>query len=152
MFPLRWLRLTRGERGSATIEFAVSGVVLFTMMIGVMTMCQAIYTYHYVSEAAREGTRYAMVNGSSATTPATSSAIQTHVQNLGYPGIQSSLMTVTTTWKAYPSGTTCTPSSTCNNPGNLVTIKTSYAYPLSIPYLGSKTLTMTSTSAMVIAQ
>ncbi len=127
-------------------------MVLFTMMIGVMTMCQGIYTYHYVSEAAREGTRYAVVNGSSVTTPATTSSIQTYVRNLGYPGIQSSLMTVTTTWSAYPTGVTCTPSSTCNNPGNLVTVKTSYAYPLSIPYLGSKTLTMTSTSAMVISQ
>lgn len=125
---------------------------MFTMLIGTMNMSQAIYTYHYVSEAAREGTRYAMVKGSNVTTPATSAAIQTYVQNLGYPGIQSSLMTVTTTWKAYPTGTSCLPSSTCNNPGNLVTVTASYAYPLSIPYVGKKTLTMTSTSAMVIAQ
>jgi hypothetical protein len=40
----------------------------------------------------------------------------------------------------------------CNNPGNTVKVKGTYSFPLSIPYLASKTLTMTRTSDMVIWQ
>ena len=101
-------------------------------MMGMMNACVAIYSYHYVSEAAREGSRYAMVRGNTYTTPATSASIQTYVQGLGYPGIVSSNMAVATTWKSYPSGT-CSPSTTCNNPGNLVTVQATYAFPVQIP-------------------
>lgn len=152
MFLLRCRSIAGEEGGSSLVEFAVSGVVMFMMMIGVMNMSEAVYTYHYVSEAAREGSRYAIVRGSSVSSPATQATIQTYVQNLGYPGINPSLMAVAASWKAYPSGTTCTPSSTCNNPGNLVTVKATYSYPLSIPYVGKRTLTMTSTSSMIISQ
>ena len=61
-------------------------------------------------------------------------------------------MTVTTIWTAYPTGSPCTPSSTCNNPGNLATVRASYSFPLSIPFGPTRTLTMTSTSEMVISQ
>jgi Flp pilus assembly protein TadG len=151
---MRWRagRLANGDSGQATVEFAASVSVMFLAMMGLMNMSLATYSYHYVSEAAREGCRYAMVNGSSVTTPATSDAIQTYVRGLGYPGITSSLMTVNTTWSAYPSGTVCTPSTTCNNAGNLVTVHASYAFPVKIPFFPTKTITMSSTSRMVIAQ
>ena len=126
-------------------------------LVGMMKMSLAIYTYHYVAEAAREGARYAMVRGSACTSfssacPAASSDVQTYVRGLAYPGITSSLLTVTTTWSTYPAGKTCTPSSTCNNPSDLVNVTASYAFPLTIPTMGTKTYTMTSTAAMIISQ
>jgi Flp pilus assembly protein TadG len=149
----------QGERGSASVEFAMTAVVLFMTMIGLMKVCMGIYTFHYISEAAREATRYAMVHGSacsnsgvSCTTPANGSGITTYVNSLAYPGINPSLMTVTTSYAAYPTGATCTPSISCNNPGNLVTVKVQYAFPYSIPFMTAKTLNMQSTSAMVISQ
>jgi hypothetical protein len=141
------------DYGSASIEFAVSASVLFMTMIGLMKMCLAIYTYHYVAEAAREGTRYAMVRGSSTSPAATSTDIQTYVQNLAYPGISASAMTVTPSWIAFPAGRVCTPSTNpCNNPGDVVKVVVSYAFPLAIPFRASNTYTMTSTSEMVISQ
>jgi Flp pilus assembly protein TadG len=145
-------RLRRDEEGSALIEFSASATVLLMTVVGLMNISMAIYSYHYVSEAAREGSRYAMVRGNTYTTPATAASIQTYVQGLAYPGITSSNMTVATTWAVYPSGGTCSPSATCNNPGNMVTVKATYTYPLAIPVIGKKTLTMTSTSTMIIAQ
>ena len=139
------------DHGSASIEFAVSAGVMLMTMMGLMNMCMAIYSYHYVSEAAREGTRYAMVRGNTDTTPATSASIQTYVQGLGFPGIIPSNMVVSTTWKSYPSGT-CAPSTTCNNPGNLVTVRVNYSFPEKIPFFPNKTLSMTSTSRMIITQ
>jgi Flp pilus assembly protein TadG len=157
-FPSARRHLPGSEHGSASVEFAASASVLFLTLIGLMNICMAIYSYHYVSEAAREGARFAIVRGSACTSfasacPAASSDVQTYVQSLGYPGIVSSNVIVTTTWTAYPTGTPCAPStSPCNNPGDLARVKVSYAYPLSIPFWPSKTYTMTSTCAMVISQ
>jgi hypothetical protein len=126
---------------------------MFLTMMGLMNMCMATYTYHYVSEAAREGVRYAIVRGGTVTTPATSDSVQTYVRSLGYPGITSSNMTVTTTWAAYPTSViTCAPLANCKNPGDMVTVAASYAFPVKIPFFPTKTINMASTASMIIAQ
>ena len=153
-----WLWRAHSERGSTIVETALSLTILLTLSLGVMQMSLALYTYHFISDAAREGTRYAIVRGSSCSTnanfasacPAANTDVQTYVRGLGFPGINPSLLLVNTTWPT--TGTTCTPSLTpCNNPGNLVKVVVTYQYPLSIPFLPARTLNMTSTSQMVIS-
>jgi len=149
--------LLRGEQGIAAIEVALTASVLFTTLIGLMKICMAIYTFHFVSEAAREGTRYAIVRGYKCTTfatacPASADDIRTYVKTLGYAGISSSAMTVTPSWATYPAGKVCTPSPTCNNPSDAVTVQVQYAFPLSIPFMSNRTYTMTSSSTMIISQ
>jgi Flp pilus assembly protein TadG len=139
------------------VEFAVASTVLLMTMIGIMQTSIMLYTFHLISEAAREGTRYAMVRGntcavSGSSCTATVAQIQSYVQNLGLPGIDPSKMTVTPTYSAYPAGGSCTPNANCANPGDLVTVKVVYAYELNIPFVPSNSLNMTSTSAMVISQ
>jgi Flp pilus assembly protein TadG len=152
-FP--WRRGARNEHGSALVEMAVATVVLLTLLFGILEISLALYTYHFVSEAAREGTRYAIVRGSSCggsfstACPASSDDIQTYVQNLAYPGINPTAMTVTTAWSAYPAGGAC---GSCNNPGNQVQVTVNYQYLLSIPFVPSQTLNMSSSSEMVISQ
>jgi Flp pilus assembly protein TadG len=152
---------TRGEGGQAAVEFAMGAAVLMTSMIGMMKVSLAIYTYHFIAEAAREGSRYAMVRGYSCspTTGMTAcpaaidgSDVVTYVKGLSYPGISTSNMTVTSSYSVYPSGGTCTPSANCNNPGNLVTVKVQYAFPLAIPFRANSTINMQSTSKMIITQ
>jgi Flp pilus assembly protein TadG len=146
------------DSGSSLVEFALSASILMTLVFGVMVMSMALYSYHFISEAAREGTRYAMVRGSSCSTygkfttgcGATPAQIQTYVQGLGFPGITAGNMTVTTTWPT--TGAACTPTAIpCNNPGNLVKVVVSYQFPLTIPFVPARTLTMTSSSQMVIS-
>jgi hypothetical protein len=144
------------EDGQSTLETALSAIAVLTLFLGVMQMCLALYTYHFVSEAAREGTRYAMVRGSSCTgftsaCPAQASDVQTYVRGIGFPGIVPADVTVTTTWPT--TGSSCTPSSLpCNNPGNLVQVIVQYRFPLSIPFVPSSSLTLTSTSKLAISQ
>ena len=160
-------RLAADDSGATMVEFALSAVILFTFIFGILDMSLAVYGYHYASEAAREGTRYAIVRGWTASSvdgtacasytngacTASSAQIQQYVKSLSFPGIDSSLMTVTPSWSKYPSGTACTaPSASCNVPGNVVTVQVQYAFPLTIPFISARTLTMTSTSAMVISQ
>jgi Flp pilus assembly protein TadG len=148
---------TLSEHGSALIETALSLSLLFALVFGIMEIGWALYTYHFISEAAREGTRYAMVRGSSCAaagslcTDVSQTDIQNYVKNLGFPGINSSDMTVTAAWPS--TGAACTPSTTpCNNPGNLVQVTVAYQFPLSIPFVGASTINMSSLSEMVISQ
>jgi Flp pilus assembly protein TadG len=141
-------------------EFAISATKLIAIVLGIYETSSALYSYAYISDAAREGTRYAIVRGSACTgfsecssTPvgATSAQVQAFVKSLGYPGITSNNLTVTTTWPS--TGSTCTPiASPCNNPGNLVKVVVAYRFPLSIPFVPLTTISMSSTSEMVISQ
>jgi Flp pilus assembly protein TadG len=145
------------EHGSTLVETALTLGLLMTVVFGILEIGWALYSYHFISEAAREGTRYAIVRGSSCAaagslcTDVSQADIRTYVKNLGFPGINSGNMTVTAVWPT--TGAACTPSVTpCNNPGNLVQVTVAYAFPLSIPAVRASTINMSSTSEMVISQ
>ena len=161
---LRRSRIVHQEHGAATIEMAVSMTALLMVIVGMMKMCLAVYSYHYTSEAAREGVRYAIVRGYGASTAHTACSgfetscvastdnISSYIKALGYPALTPANMTISTTYAGFPTGVTCTPSAACNNQGNMVTITVQYAFPLSIPFRTSKTLNMTSTASAIISQ
>lgn len=146
------------EDGATMVEFALTVMVTLTILFGVMATCMGLYTFNVVSEAAREGSRYAIVRGSSScgdATPdcnATAASIQTYVQSLGFPGIDPANMQVFTVWSPTFAGQTCTPSATCNNPGNQVQVTVKYTFPFTVPFIPSQTLTLWNTSQMVISQ
>lgn len=146
----------RDERGSSLVEFALSSTILFMLVFGVIAMALALYSYNVVSESAREATRYAIVRGSAChfatACPATAAQIQTYVKGLDFPGINPSNLTAATTWSVYPAGGTCTPSASCNNPGNQVKVTVSYSFPVAIPFVPKSTISMSSTAEMVISQ
>jgi Flp pilus assembly protein TadG len=144
-----------GEEGSAILETALSLIILLTFLFGIMETGYALFSYHFISHAAREGTRYAMVRGSSCSgfasaCPATQGDIKNYVTTLGFSAITASNVTVS--YAAYPAGGTCTPSASCNNPGNLVTVTVTYNFPFVVPFVPARTFAMSSRSAMIISQ
>jgi Flp pilus assembly protein TadG len=153
------------ERGASLVETAVASSVLLAMLFGIFQLSLALYTYHYISEAAREGSRWAIVRGSTSCTNtpnlddcgATTAQINSFVKSLGYPGIDAAdNMTVTTSFLSASSTqpttwTTCS-TSPCNVPGNLVKVQVQYRFPLSVPFVTVTTLNMSSTSQLAIAQ
>jgi Flp pilus assembly protein TadG len=144
--------LRRAEAGQTLVEAAFSISILLMLVVGIMQIMMALYCYNYVADAAREGARYAMVHGSSCTgCIAKGTDVQTYVQNLGLPVINTSSLTVTTQWP--DTGSICTPSSIpCNNPGNNVKVTVQYQYLPHIPFIRSSTWLMSSTSEITIAQ
>lgn len=145
------------ETGAATLEFALTSTILFMTIFGIIGFSLAVFAHHQVSEAAREGTRYAMVHGATCTNngsscTATAAEIQSYVQGLALPGITASSLTVTTTYSSYPTGSSCTPNANCTNPGNLVTVTVTYPAQINVPFVPQSVLTMTGSSAMVITQ
>ena len=153
------------EDGASLVEMALASVVVFAMLFGIIEISFALYTYDYVSDAAREGSRYAIVRGSTSCTNtpslagcnATATQVGTYVKNLGYPGINAALhMTVTTTWlkasAAQPTTWSVCSVGTCNAPGSLVKVQVVYAFPIGIPFWRTTTWNMASSSQMAIAQ
>jgi hypothetical protein len=112
-----------------------------------MELCLAFYSYDLISECAREGTRYAMVRGAtcptaaSPTCEATAAQVNTYVSSISLPNLGGGTMTVDTT---YPDGN--------ESVGSRVQVKVTYAFPIQMPFVPKKALSMTSTSVMYIVQ
>ena len=155
----------RDEEGAAIAELAVSCMVLLTTLVGICQLSLGLYDYQFCTDAARQATRYAMVRGSTSCTNtpnlsncnATATEIGAWVQGLGYSGITSSNITVTTNWCA-ASGTTppitwsgCS-SGTSNAPGNLVQVTVAYPVSFQIPFAPKLSLNLSGSSEMVVTQ
>jgi Flp pilus assembly protein TadG len=141
---LRSRRNLSGEQGAELVEFALVFVALLMFLFAIMGFGHALYAYHFVSNAAREGTRYAMVRGSACkpsgpACPAGQDDISDYIANNAPPGIDKSALTVTTTW---------TPD---KNPGSVVKVQVQYNFRFIFPFLPTS-VAMNSSSQMVISQ
>jgi len=163
----KFARISRGAEGASLVEFAFASTIFFAVFIGLMEFGLACYTFHYVSSAARQGSRWAMVRGATCSTysktspcPAQESDVSTYVKGLSYPGIDTSKMTVQVyTAQSSISGSTgstswvsCGEGVSCNNTGNLVKVVVTYNFPLEIPFWTSEGVSIGSASDMVYQQ
>jgi Flp pilus assembly protein TadG len=124
----------KSERGSYIIEFGLSFVVFLTMVLGILDVSRGIYAYSFLAGAAKEGTRFAMVHGSSSGSKASSTDVQNAVQKWMIGLVNPASSTVTTTWNPVS-----------ENPGSLVTVNVQYTYtPISNFLVGNWTLRSTS--------
>lgn len=164
----------RGEKGGTLVETAFSLTLLFVFIFGIMELSLALYSYHFVSDAAREGTRYAMVRGSDWSNPCDGSGnagsgfasagcnasvadIQAYVSSLNFPGI---LITTSDVCVEFYSTPPASASSSCTNStgtptnasGNVVQVTITYPFTFGVPSLRKFTYSLASTSQMVISQ
>jgi Flp pilus assembly protein TadG len=164
------------ERGSTLVEFGLVLIMMFAILFGIIDFGRALYTYHFVTNAAREGTRYAIVRGANCNNttgqlgvcPAYASDVTTYVQNLAVGiGIDKNSLFVTPTWSAPSySASNCTVNQQTglyDNPGCVVQVNVQYAFKFIFPLMPTTTcqvgsppinasICMTSTSQMVISQ
>src|SRR5262245_9257239 len=135
--PLRRRRF--GSRaGNAIVESALCIPFLLVIFLGIMEFGMGVYTYNFVSYAAREGARYASSRGSLSYSPATADDIRTRVRSQA-AALDPSLVSVTTTWNPN------------NTPGNTVTVSVSYPIT-SIVGLSLGNITVGANSTMMIGQ
>jgi Flp pilus assembly protein TadG len=134
----------RAERGSYLVEYSLVFLIFVFVFFGIMEFGRAVTAYNILAGATREGTRFAIVNGSRSAVPATSEAIQNRVRSWCI-GLDASAVIVTTTW---PDGDGTWPSG--NGPSQRVNVKTRYDF---VPVVGFLTgFTIGSSSQMVISQ
>ena len=106
-----WVAAALGEQGGSLVEMALACVILLPILFGIVQLSIGLYCFHYAADAAREGTRWAMVRGSTCNglfgaaycsptdasgTGATANDIATYVRGLGFP--YSGAVTTTTQW------------------------------------------------------
>lgn len=128
--------LWRNERGSELIELSLVGILLFTLVFGIMELGRAVWIYDTVAHLAREGARYAIVRGAESSQPASAADVDAHLQTLA--GGMTGYM-VTTNW---------TPD---NEPGSVVQVRVDRPFDPIVPLVGLPPITLSSTSQMVIS-
>lgn len=114
------------------VEFSIVSFLFILLLLGIGEFGIATWAKNSVADAAREGTRFAIVRGQKSGQVTTSAAVQTYVQS------RSALkpVTVTTVW---------TPD---KQAGSVVAVTVSYAFKRVGLIIPNKTLS--STSKMVI--
>jgi Flp pilus assembly protein TadG len=169
------LRQKKNERGASLLEMAFAlPLIILPLLFGAMDFSRAMYAYHFVSYAAREGSRWASVRGALCVAPMTncsaalggSGLVQTYINGFIPAGMYvtgcngsnagSLCATVTNT----PVGLEADGVTSCNSgsnpadyPGCVVQVQVTYYYAFTMPFLSQiAPIRMTSTSAMTISQ
>jgi Flp pilus assembly protein TadG len=167
-FGMNCLSRALEDEGATLVEFALASAIFLTMLFGIIQTALAVYSYNFVSEAARDAARYAIVRGNQCSViagtdfncKADNAAIQAYVQSLVYPGLNGNNLSTTTHWytaAAAPPNMTwsyCssdTPAA-CASPGAAVKVTVSYPFELNVPFLSPMTINMADSSQMVISQ
>jgi Flp pilus assembly protein TadG len=147
-----WRKL-QGENGNNLVEYALVFLLFISMLLGIIDFSRVLYSYHFLSNAARDATRWAAVRGStcaidgSCAAPASQADIQNYVTNITPPGVDRSKLTTTPSW---PGTGPITCSTTNNAPGCPVDVQVSYNFTFVVPFIRSTPLTLSSSSEMII--
>ncbi len=138
------------EMGQTAVEFALTVPVIILVIFGIFDFGRAVWYYNTLSEAAREGTRYAMVHGatssspvgpgaSSYTAPNRDTIVEGVVERYAF-GMDVSQVTVLSTW---PDGG--------NKSGQRVNVEVQYTYaPLTGVILGGISIPLRSVAVASI--
>lgn len=87
----------RGSRGASMLEFASTVAVFLLLALGVVETARAIQIYEQITNAAREGTRWAVVHGPNSPSPASSQEVAAYVATKA-TGLDLSRLTITISW------------------------------------------------------
>ena len=131
-------RWRRNRDGQSLVEFALSSVLFFSLIFGIIQFGLAIWQYNTVSSLAQEGARWASVRGSSSDVPATAAQLQAYVQSRS-PGFA---VTVTAT-PANPSAVA---------PGSTISVRVQSSFAPATGLVPSATLNLESTAKMIVAR
>ncbi len=120
------------ERGQATVEAAISIIIVFVVTFWVFELAWLMYTYTVIADAANEGVRHAIVTsgggGSGTQTcgggPTGTAQVVCNFAKLSLHDV--SALSVTVTFPGPPAGST--------TPPNPVQVQVTYTY---IPYLST---------------
>lgn len=151
-----------GEAGVALVEFALSIVLVLTVIFGIVDFGRAIFAYVWVANTARTGARYAMVSGAFCLYPDGTSCGANGAQLISYLQNNSQGIGFTNTCpmtSGSPRGAVCIQSGCISTTafsqlpcasGVEATVQVQYQFGFICPYLPLPTWTMTSTSARIV--
>jgi Flp pilus assembly protein TadG len=139
-------------RGQALVEFVIVAPIFFLILFAIIDFGRYVYYVQILNNAAREGTRYAIVHGAESLSPTgppddpSGAAVISVVRSyaIGVIGIgDASVLTITPTWGTPPA----TPD---NDRETKVTVEVTYAFRSVIPLVPLPTITVKGVSTLVI--
>jgi Flp pilus assembly protein TadG len=162
-FAAALFAIAKKDRGSESVEFALSLSLWIGAAFMVMYGSFALYAAHFVANAAEEACRYAMVRGSSwngascATSAldctATSDDISSYVKSALPPGMSSANLSVSSSWPGTTaSGGSCDTEDGVNSSNCIVKVTVTYQFTFPVPFFTQNTLPLKSTSIVTISQ
>lgn len=151
---MRLFKFPSESRGQGMVEFALVIPIVIAMIFGILELGWLLYNNHTVSNATREGARYAMVNSGERSAETASKASVQNVVNEYVANLTGSVIVESVAFEEVDRETM--DPAAVNAPENsvitVVTVETSYQYePLVGMITGIGSLTLTSDST-VIAQ
>ena len=153
------------------METALSMLAMLMLIFGVIEGCWAVYSFHYLANAAHEAARYAIVRGggwaascdsaggwNASMCTASPANVASFAASRGFPGI--TIDPDKDVCVNYFSSVTASQSATCdknstsssNRLGDIVEVTIAHPFTLTLPGLPAYTWNLSSTSQMVIAQ
>jgi Flp pilus assembly protein TadG len=124
------------QSGITALQFALALPAILATIMGTIEMGQLMMAQSTLVHAASEGTRYAMVRGSTAETIASETEINTFVKD-HLTGLDTAKATVSVQWQPN------------NQPGAQVVIDIDYAYDFAALHLDPITLSGSSTQFVI---
>ena len=110
-------RICGSEQGASLVETAVALSLYLSLFFGLFEISLALYTFNFVSDAAREATRWAVIRGSNScvvsstfpscnllptsvtsNTDSANNPVLAYVDTLDYPGLNPSNLSAAVTW------------------------------------------------------
>ncbi len=162
LLPARRARRS-GERGSALLEYAFTLVISLVLIFAMIDFARALYSYHFISNAAREGTRFASVRGylcsnSANQCQAGQDDIRAFVRGIAPLGINTdpAVLVINPMWTNPSNLPVC--DTTSNYPGCTVQVQVVYTFQFLFPYnlppvsFLAGPINMSSTSQMIISR
>jgi len=137
------------SRGQTYAEFMMVVLPTVSLIFGIFSFAMTVYTWSFLSNAARDAVRYAIVHGSKSSSPASADDIQTYVRNEA-KGINPGSLTVTSCWNPQAPPNQCPGPTGNNTPGKVVSVNVAYSYHPFYPF-ASVTLPLSSSAEMVIS-
>jgi Flp pilus assembly protein TadG len=137
----------RSQRGAGLVEYAFIFILFMSVIFGISGFGHAIFVYHHINTAAKEGARYATVRGyncnrdepvsscqasnsaSGTAGPTDLAGVQAYIRGITPPSIDYSQMVITGCGMAGQSGCTESVPDVCTQDwhdasGNLIQVKT----------------------------
>jgi Flp pilus assembly protein TadG len=126
----------RDARGATLVEFALASTLFFTITFGTIEFGRMILDYNIVSNAAREGVRYAVVRGASSGRAASANDVASYVAGRSAGLLSASNVTVT--WP------------TNNSPGSVVQVQVQYSFTPIVTLLPQTAINLSSTTRGIV--
>jgi len=155
--------------GQALVEFAIVAPLFFVLMFGLFEFGRAVYYIQVVNNAAREGTRYAIVHGSNSLRPSgpmlngnpwdpTGRDVVQAVDSFAV-GIDPASLQVMVCWNGKPPGPAAAPCDNAggdygpgnNDPGSTIHVRVTYQFqPVLSGLIPLPSFTLAGESTLVI--